>query len=97
VLLLFIQVLGQDCTTIILTRTMMEEIKKWILTICVILKTKILTFHQVQLPMSDHTPDFSQTCPTGLICLKTLSIRHFQYLHFHWKARHHLTVQFIRP
>ncbi len=82
VLLLFIQVLGQDCTTILLTRTMMAEIKKWTLMICAILKTKILP----PVPPSSTANvgpyarflDFSQTCPTGLICLKTLSIRHFQ-------------------
>jgi len=95
--LLFIQVLGQDGITIILTRTMMAAIQNWILMICAILKTKILTFHQVQLPMSDHTHDFSQTSPTGLICLKTLSTRHFQHFHFHWKDLHHQADQFMRP
>jgi hypothetical protein len=52
-----IQVLSQDGTTTVLTRTMMAAIQKWIVMICAILKTKILTFHQVQLPMSDHTLD----------------------------------------
>ncbi len=90
VLLLIIQVLSQDGKTIVLMRTMMAAIQKWILMICAILKTKILTFHQVQLPISDHTHDFSQTCPAGLICLKTLSTRHFQHFHFHfhWKDLH---------
>jgi hypothetical protein len=34
---------------------MIAAIKRWILMICAILKTNIRTFHQVQLPMSDHT------------------------------------------
>ncbi len=41
--LLLSQVLCQVCTTIVLTRTMIAAIKKWMLMIYVILKTYILT------------------------------------------------------
>ena len=50
---------------------MIAAIEKWMLMICAILMTNILRFRHVQLPMSDHMPDFLQTCPTGLIWLPT--------------------------
>ena len=58
VLFSFFQVLHRLGPTIILTRTMIAAIEKWMLMICAILKTNVLRFRHVQLPMSDHMPDF---------------------------------------
>jgi len=97
--LFFIQVLHQVGTTILLTRSIITVIKKWILMICAILKTYILTFHQVQLPMSEsvgpyaqflaNMPDWTDTDMSQDAFNKAFSALPLPF--------HHPAVQFMRP